>query len=240
MLQPLVQIRIVPRHGTTLHCTVGAEAGVNMFWQWALIEMVSFGEGHQQSNIGPSKDSQQHQSNVITLESMSTSFLSWLDPSTLMLPPLPTPANLNLASPPSSSHCLPSPSLTASFYWWLEQGTHWAASHQLHLSATPAAAAVGKRGRLECRREGAGFGSGARDDDFSEQLPRPRQAFLDSLPEPLRLFRRLRGSGAPTVGRWQVGGTGVAWSRCTHWHATHWHPGKESPMQDNLGHCHKP
>ena len=206
MLQPLVQIRIVPRHGTTLHCTVGAEAGVNMFWQWALIEMVSFGEGHQQSNIGPSKDSQQHQSNVITLESMSTSFLSWLDPSTLMLPPLPTPANLNLASPPSSSHCLPSLCLTASSCCWLEQGTHWAASHQLHLSATPAAAAVGKRGRLECRREGAGFGSGARDDDFSEQLPRPRQAFLDSLPEPLRLFRRLRGSGGSycgsMAGRW--------------------------------------
>ena len=36
---------------------------------------------------------------------------------------------------------------------------------------------------------------------FSEQLPRPRQeAFLDSLPEPLRLFPRLRGSGVSHCG----------------------------------------
>ena len=130
----------------------------------------------------------QQQSDVITFESMSTSF--WLDPSTLMLPlfqllrpPLaftPSLHSLSTASPLLAGAVNPLSCVTP------------APLHQLLEGAAgmpEGGSGIWIRSPRHCCRH------------FSEQLPRPRQeAFLDSLPEPLRLFPRLRGSGVSYCG----------------------------------------
>ena len=166
---------------------------VSICFDSKLIEMSPSGEGHQ-SNIGLSKDSQQQskQCDLFTFESISTSFFSWLDPSTLMLSSF---ANsywvvVNLRA---SSHTRASHFSSLLVLCWPEQ---WELRQTSSTSAQPL-------WQLLLLDRGGGWNAGGRerdldpdrsDDDFSEQLPRPRQAFLDSLPEPLRLFPRLRGS----------------------------------------------
>ena len=152
---------------------------------------------------------------------------------------------------PSGSHCLPF-CLTACWSW-LEQS-----AEPTELRHTTVSAPQLLDG------EGAGMpegGIGIRSSDFSELSSScralvPLKAFLDSLLTEEPFFRRLGGSGCRSM-------PGRSESRCleaihtpahtactlrsvphssTHcMHTLVIEPsGRESPIQDNLGHCHQP
>ena len=165
---------------------------------------------------------------------MSTSFFSWLDPSTLMLSPL------RLSLPPLSVSLL--------------VGAGWSRV----LNPPSCVTQQSQRSHSCCcwmEREGAGMPE-QRLFGAEQQLPRPRstvKAFLDSLLTEEPFFRRLGGSGCRSM-------PGRSESRCleaihtpahtactlsvphssTHCMHTLAHTDRESPIQDNLGHCHQP
>ena len=135
-MEPLVEIRNAPRHGRLL---LIQSLLVSICFDRKLIEIF-----HLVKVICEILVYQlifHHPSHVFTFESMSTSFFSWLDPSTLMLSPL------RLSLPPLSVSLL----VGAGWSRVLNPPSCVTQQSQRHSCWM-------ERGR-ECRREGSGSGA---------------------------------------------------------------------------------